>query len=497
MKTLRHHFHGAVPWAAIALVAVALSVHPVAAEKNGKGGADRAAGVWELVFPDAADGGGDRFLLEFGLDAKGEMTGEVHTYKDGVRRMAEPLDRVRSDGGRFVWRLPSTGVGFEGEWGASGDTVRGALIIKGEKGKGVWMVRLPADAAGGLRPLPKGASWTYRPPEATGDGWEATTLAEAGLDENAYAAGIAALLEGAYGEVHSILVIRDGRLAAEDYFYGYDREKLHSVQSVTKSVTALLIGAAADRGRIAGPDEPVLSFFEKFAGPIGEGWEKVRLRHILTMSAGLRWDESSLAAFRESDDMYSVPLSRPVAGEPGSLWAYDSQNMALLATVIRRATGVPADRFAAEVLFAPLGIERWDWSEMKRGEDPRCDGTLRLRPRDMGKIGRLVLDGGVWRDGRVLSKEWIDEATGRRVSTGAEEDYGYLWWIADRTIGDHTLRVVFANGWGSQFIFVIPDLRMVVVTTGGNMENDMHFAPVRMIRDFIIGPALGVPPPRG
>ena len=262
----------------------------------------------------------------------------------------------------------------------------------------------------------------------------------------------------------------------EEYFHGYSREDLHELQSVTKSVTSLLVGIARDRGEIGDLDEPVLKFFPEYAAAAGAGWEKVTLRHLLTMTAGLDWDRrEAIRGPPTGPALFELALGRPVVHEPGTRFLYNNHDVNLLAGVLRRATGMQADEFAARVLFAPLGITAWDW-ELGRTEGyPAMSGTLHLRPLDMAKIGQLVLDRGLWRGEQVVSEEWIAEST--RIAVGRQaERYGYLWTRIETPPEAGGDEVITAAGSGSQFIHVVPALDAIVVTTGGNLGGNKEFA---------------------
>ncbi len=153
-------------------------------------------------------------------------------------------------------------------------------------------------------------------------------------------------------------------------------------------------------------------------------------------------------------------------------------NVNLLAGVLRKATGEHAEAFAETTLFGPLGITEWDWDYAKTDGFNLMDGSLRLRPRDMAKIGVMVMNGGVWQGRQVLEEEWVRRSLTPYLSAGSGgEGYGYLWWTMEVPGPDgRPIQVAFANGWGSQFILLFPEMDLVVVTTGGNQENGKHLA---------------------
>jgi CubicO group peptidase (beta-lactamase class C family) len=167
-----------------------------------------------------------------------------------------------------------------------------------------------------------------------------------------------------------------------------------------------------------------------------------------------------------------------VAGTPGRDFEYVNANVNLIAGILRQATGEQAEAFAERTLFRPLGIEKWNWDPMKTQGYNLMDGSLRLLPRDMAKLGQMMLDGGTWQGTRVVSQDWVQASTTRYLDAGeGPEGYGYLWWLMEAP-GPEGERIpaFFANGWGSQFIVVFPTLDLLVVTTGGNEYNGKHLS---------------------
>jgi CubicO group peptidase (beta-lactamase class C family) len=198
------------------------------------------------------------------------------------------------------------------------------------------------------------------------------------------------------------------------------------------------------------------------------------------MTMGLDWSTEEMDTVHGTGpDFFQQVLSRRVIATPGTEWNYASANVDLLAGVIFDSTGQHADAFAREALFAPLGITAYDWEYGKRNGYVLMDGSLQLRPRDLAKLGATVAAGGVWDGRQVVSKEWIDESTRTHMPTGqlpALGGYGYLWWTGEMPTSRGATPVVVANGQGSQFIMIFPDLDLVVVTTGGNDGNGRHLA---------------------
>lgn len=241
------------------------------------------------------------------------------------------------------------------------------------------------------------------------------------------------------------------------------------MQSITKSVVALLTGVALDRGIIKNVDAPLLSFFPEYADLASPERERITLRDLLTMQAGLDWQiKPYLSMPRRVDaapDPYRLVLEQPMVAEPGKRWRYNNGVAELVGGVVQKATGRRLDQFAKDVLFEPLGITDWEWGRMASG-DPGASWGLRLRPRDLAKIGQLVLNRGTWHGRRLVSSGWIEEMIAPHV-VRPNTRYGYLWWLSRRTIGGRDFDVVSAIGWGGQYLDVVPGLNLVVVVTAG------------------------------
>jgi CubicO group peptidase (beta-lactamase class C family) len=152
---------------------------------------------------------------------------------------------------------------------------------------------------------------------------------------------------------------------------------------------------------------------------------------------------------------------------PGTTWYYNGGATVLLGEVIRRASGLGVEEFAAQHLFEPLGISDYRWFYINP-ELVFTAGNLRVRPRDMAKLGQLFLNGGTWEGERVVSQAWIDASTKAHSSTFWPADYGYQWWVHTYQSATASYDVFYADGWGGQRIIVFPASEMVVVFTGGN-----------------------------
>jgi CubicO group peptidase (beta-lactamase class C family) len=206
------------------------------------------------------------------------------------------------------------------------------------------------------------------------------------------------------------------------------------------------------------------------------------------MTMALDWSRAEAADLHGTGpDFFRRVLSRSVSGSPGEDWAYVSANVNLLAGVLRETTGRHAEDFAREMLFEPLAIRAWDWEGMKTDGYNLMDGSLELRPRDMAKLGQVVLSGGTWGGTHLFEGNWVERSTAWSVDTHERfGGYGYLWWRTRVTgAGGERLEATLANGWGSQFVIVVPALDLVVVTTGGNDYNGKHTAVLPLVAELV------------
>lgn len=301
--------------------------------------------------------------------------------------------------------------------------------------------------------------------------WRICTPEAVGFDSLKLAQGLQATKQSNIN-IHSLMMVRNGEVFLDAYFYPYDGSTYHDMASVTKSVMTTLIGIAVDQGKID-LDEPMLSFFpDRTIANLDARKERITVRHMVSMTSGFRCiarpSEVTLEEMMASPDWVQFALDRPMAAEPGTRFVYDSPGMHLLSAILQEATGMTAMEYARENLFEPLGITDVHWVVDPQGIY-RGSGALSLHPRDAAKLGLLFLYQGRWEEKEIISSDWIAEATTKQVETGLDysEDYGYGWWISREEL------VFFrADGSGGQRILVIPPMNLVLVTTGGGFELD-------------------------
>lgn len=329
----------------------------------------------------------------------------------------------------------------------------------------------------GLVPgIAAGAAMGCGAPQALPDGWQVAAPEQEGLDP-ALICAIGPRLEGWKRAIpHGVVVVRHGTLVYEHYFTGDDERRgkpvgpvtyrvdtKHDLRSITKSIVSLLVGIAIDRGWLADLDVPVFSYFPAHADLRTPEKDRITLHHLLTMSPGLTWNEvvpysdpkSSERRMNAAADPYRYVLEQPVQEQPGTRFNYNGGGTLLLAAILHRVSGRPLDVLAREVLFDPLGIADVEWHRYGNGDVMAASG-LRLRPRDLAKIGQLLLARGSWHGRQIVSAAWIDQSLSARIAgegmpfNGYEgmSAYGYQWWIGRSSVGKREVGWAAGVGWG-------------------------------------------------
>jgi CubicO group peptidase (beta-lactamase class C family) len=328
-------------------------------------------------------------------------------------------------------------------------------------------------------------------PVARDDGWAVASVNEDKLIDRAALCRMAdRLAASSDANVHAVLVARGGKLVFERYFRGsdeingrpvgkvtFDADTLNNVKSVSKSVASLAVGIAIDRGLIGSINEPIFSFFPELSDLRSPEKERIQLLHALTMSMGLEWVEATPDNEGNNDEerMHMAPdpcryvLGLAATAQAGQEFFYNTGALTLVSAIIRKATGRPLDEFARATLFEPMGITGVEWIRVKGDTD--AGGGLRLRPRDMAKIGQLVLAGGRWNDRQVVSKAWIDASMTPRMDATGLFFYGYLWWLGRSLLNGREVHWAGALGRGGQSIRIVPELDLVVVVTAGYYQD--------------------------
>ena len=458
--------------------------------------------------------------------------GRVAPLDDGFTFLLR-LDRIGENRYSAFWRNPERNLGvffdldsaefvdervlLTGTWRGRGES---RVLFEGTVEAGGGLISVPIPSRGGTYDFRKVADerssafyprgwdaerYAYREPPQTGDGWATASLGDVGIDRGAIEVFVRSELFVAPDGVHSpyidgVLIARHGKLVLEEYFYGFYRDRPHDTRSASKSAASVLIGAAIHAGAPVSVDSRVYEtmFDGDVPGGVDPRARRMTLGHLLTMSSGFFCDdgnpdapgnEDTMQEQAEEPDWYRYTLGVPMAAEPGREAVYCSSNPNLAVGMLGRITGVPIEEMFYELIAEPLQMGRYHLLRQPSGE-PYWGGGSYWLPRDFMKLGQLMLDGGVWNGRRVLSEEWVRDATSPLVRIGGHA-YGYQWWVREYRAGDRTLNGFFAAGNGGNVVVVIPEAGLVVAFYGSNYSDPSFVRPQQSFIERYILPAVG------
>ncbi|MGH9783405.1 MAG: serine hydrolase domain-containing protein [Terriglobia bacterium] len=294
--------------------------------------------------------------------------------------------------------------------------------------------------------------------------------------------------------LHSLLVSRGGKLVFEHYYNGARATRPVNIKSASKSIISALVGIAIDRDLIAGPRQPIAPFFPNLADPLdNEGYPRksaITIEDLLSMRSGLETTSNrNYGRWVQSGNWVRHILTRPFVSLPGTSMEYSTGNTHLLSAILTKVTGASTWQFAQESLARPLGFTLPRWPQDPQGIYFGGNDML-MTPRQMLAFGELYRNRGRANGQQVIPAEWVHQSFVPRVRSRRESDrfYGYGWWIRELA-GQQT---AYAWGFGGQFIFVVPKLDLVVVTTSATTledeRRDHRFTVLDLVERFIIAP---------
>jgi CubicO group peptidase (beta-lactamase class C family) len=261
----------------------------------------------------------------------------------------------------------------------------------------------------------------------------------------------------------SLVVSHRGAIVLEKYFNGTRATQPANIKSASKSVIAALVGIAVSRGHIKGVEQKIADYFPELAGDHEPKKRQITIEDLLTMRSGLESTSGrNYGAWVQSPNWVRFVLRRPLIDEPGTRVEYSTGSSHLLSAIITKATKTSTWQFAQQTLAKPLGFTLAKWTTDPQGIYFGGNEML-MTPRQMIRFGELYLNGGKAGDQQVLPKSWIDRTRVPRGKSrwGSDREYGYGFWI--REFAGHDS--YYAWGYGGQFIFIIPDRDLVIVTT--------------------------------
>lgn len=334
--------------------------------------------------------------------------------------------------------------------------------------------------------------YDYMQPKTLDDEWSTASLTESNHDLNRIQQ-LFQQLNGGSHEIHSILVIQNNKLVLEEYFNGFAADQIHDLRSVSKSIRSILMGIAIDKGFITSVDEPISTYLKTHEPlkNLNDSKNSITIRHLLTMTSGMDcndWDKKSKGQedkVYKKKDWIQYTLDLPMIHEPGDVGSYCSMGVVLLAEIISQASGMSLQAFAQQYLFNPLGISNIRWGHTSKKNVIPSGKRLHMTPRDLAKIGQLILNEGKWNGNQVVSESWIRESTTPKTKiTGI--NYGYLWWSLPFRIQNQFQMAKTATGNGGQYIMAFPELDLVVVFTGGAYNSEKDKIPFAIVKDVLL-----------
>ena len=411
--------------------------------------------------------------------------------------------------------------------------IKGDLPARSEpkwRGNAVgWVLLLAAACSGpGGSSAPQGDAGAVWPGEA----WPVSTPQAEGVDAAAIEALVRDIDAGRYGLIDHFLLIRNGYVIADHRWdhgeryaelltqqpdtvlhqYNYDHPDwhpyyrdtdLHSLQSVTKSVMSVAFGVAVDAGYISGVDDAAWPWFADYGVDLADSQRAATtIEDFLTMRSGMDWalpgqpytDETHPTAILEGSDAWiEYVVEQPIGTDPGERFDYNDGVSVLLGKVVREATGQRLDTWAEERLFGPIGIDEYYW-KITPGGEADSEGGLYLSTHDLARIGYLMLHGGEWDGRQIVSSEWVQVSTSPLVPDVAPDNgrpdsgYGYQWWVPVHDDGE--TRVFAGNGYGGQFLHVVPEHDLISVFNGWTLHQRAEMSSWTALQERIL-PAVG------
>jgi CubicO group peptidase (beta-lactamase class C family) len=324
--------------------------------------------------------------------------------------------------------------------------------------------------------------YIYQQPTNDKDGMPTGNVVKTDLNIALLADMVENIAKGTYKNIHSILIMKDGKLVFEEYFYEHHKNKLHELRSATKSYISALAGIAIEKGYIKSIDQKMLDYFPEYTLKNDlEAKKKISIQNLLTNQSGFDCDvynsnatgNESVMAYKKDWIQYSLDMA--MADSAGGKGQYCSSNPIILGRIIEKATKMYLPDFAKQTLFNGLGIKNFQWNFKPDSTSAETFCQIYLRSRDMAKLGQLYLNKGLWNGQQILTKNWVEQSLANH-SKVAGLDYGYLWWTKGLEVNGTMVYGKLAQGNGGQKIYLYPENNLVVVVTAGhyNQQSPVH-----------------------
>lgn len=345
-------------------------------------------------------------------------------------------------------------------------------------------------------------------PEQLDDGWKVADAKALGWKSERFEEAEHKIADSTWKGTTSLLVSHQGKLVYEAYFNGGARETLNDTRSLTKSITAMLVGAAIDRKLLAGVGDPVFAHFSDRPAPLHPDKRKtaITVEDLLTMSSLLECNDDNPASSGNEERMYvtedwiGFALDLPIKGfapwenKPGDSpygrsFAYCTAGSFLLGAVVERVAGKHLDAFSADVLEKPLGIAKSKWNFAPDGTAMGGGGT-RFRSRDLLRLGEMMRNEGEWNGKRVLSRAWVRSMMTVHVAAREDADYGYQIWRFKFPYKNGEQVAWAMSGNGGNYVFIVPELALVAVVTSNAYNQKFAHPQSRQIFSDIVLKAM-------
>ena len=359
--------------------------------------------------------------------------------------------------------------------------------------------------------------------------WETSTFEAEKLKREPIDDLLNKIENGVYGNIDQLLLIKNGKLVLDQYFtnnykniskgksgilgcgfstckdsteFGdynyyhpnwhpyYQNQRIHTLQSVTKSIASIMIGVAIKEGDIRNTDVKVFDFFDEYdLSKVDESLKTAKLEDLLTMQLGMEWHEidrpldstNTTAQLEGSKDWIQFTLNQPMDTIPGTKWVYNSGASQLMSGIIKNATGSYIDEYAEKQLFTPLGIKNFHWKKTPAGF-PDAVGGLFLEAQDLAKIGYLMLNNGTWDGQQIISSDWVERSVSKLVTFENEGGYGFQWWRDD----EDGIEIWSCHGFGGQYLLVFPKFQSIAIVNSWNIFDEEIESIARATRTAMI-----------
>ncbi|MCB8964457.1 MAG: serine hydrolase [Bacteroidales bacterium] len=285
---------------------------------------------------------------------------------------------------------------------------------------------------------------------------------------------------GEYGKITSLLILNSKGATVHERYYGFSsKTTLNPISSVTKSITSILVGIGLEQGFLKSIDSPVWTYYPEYSPVFNRDTAKkaITIRHLLNQTSGLKWEEwkypynyasNSLIALLETESNWvETFFNLPMEANPGTTFCYNSLGSQVIAETLSRVSGLTFEMLTQKYLFEPLSINTYFWDKYPLNSAPAWGG-IALTTHDMAKLGLVVLNGGLFREKPIVSKDWINISTSKLIDYKKQTGYGLHWWIDEQP---NNSPLIYAAGYGDQYVYIVPSKQLVIAINAQNFAD--------------------------